>query len=133
MGHKNVYDVNSVADFWSFLSLGLTPLLFGDSLDVSEVRANVRSACDSSRDQHRLLAAASLADWGFAPAADRDGLEDRLASFGMDSCPEPASPKLEEDALAMYLYYNRMIGGLRLRQERTDPVPCAHGDQELAE
>lgn len=30
MGHKNIYDVNSIPDFWSWFSLGFLPLMFTD-------------------------------------------------------------------------------------------------------
>merc|ERR1712137_1239592 len=30
MGHKNLYDANTFADFWSWLNLGLVPLLWTD-------------------------------------------------------------------------------------------------------
>merc|ERR1719399_635500 len=55
MGHKTLFDVNSVADFWSWLSMGLVPLLYNRAWDVNEVRSNVLSVCDS---------ASSLSGWG---------------------------------------------------------------------
>ena len=30
MGHKNIFDVNSFADFWSWLDLGITPIYWAD-------------------------------------------------------------------------------------------------------
>jgi len=32
MGHKNIYDVNSIPDFWSWFTLGLTPLFLAAGL-----------------------------------------------------------------------------------------------------
>ncbi|CAK0886579.1 unnamed protein product, partial [Prorocentrum cordatum] len=49
IGWKNIYDVNSVADFWSWLNLGLLPIFFpaARSWDTSESRSNVAAQCES--------------------------------------------------------------------------------------
>merc|ERR1719191_2035487 len=45
MGHKSLFDVNSVADFWSWLTMGMVPLIWIEDYDVNEVRNNVISSC----------------------------------------------------------------------------------------
>jgi len=76
MGHKNMLDVNSIADFWSWVRLGLGPLLFKDYRPVSE---------SSDLDLGNLTI-----------------LEKRF-----------------------FLWHNRIIGGLWMRQEITDVTPCS--------
>merc|ERR1719238_20968 len=56
-GFKTLFDVNTVADFWSWATMGLVPLLFPETWDVNEVRNNVLAACE--------FAAAPIAGWGF--------------------------------------------------------------------
>merc|ERR1740138_791396 len=43
IGHKNIYDVNNIPDFYSWFSLGLVPIWWPDQTHYgfSEVRANV--------------------------------------------------------------------------------------------
>merc|ERR1719310_475503 len=50
MGQKNIYDVNSIPDFWSWFGMGLVPLLFMEAGDVSEPRANVLAMCTTAED-----------------------------------------------------------------------------------
>jgi hypothetical protein len=45
MGHKSIYDVNSIADFWSFFDLGLVPIFWAEDWELSETRTNVLHRC----------------------------------------------------------------------------------------
>merc|ERR1719160_1342902 len=45
MGHSNIYDVNSFADFWSWFELGLVPIFWAEDWELSEVRQNVAMRC----------------------------------------------------------------------------------------
>jgi hypothetical protein len=45
MGHKNIDDVNSHADFWSWFNMGLVPLVWAEGIDVNEVRTNAMYWC----------------------------------------------------------------------------------------
>eukprot|EP00929_Paragymnodinium_shiwhaense_P091118 TRINITY_DN51156_c0_g1_i1.p1 TRINITY_DN51156_c0_g1~~TRINITY_DN51156_c0_g1_i1.p1 ORF type:complete len:888 (-),score=94.72 TRINITY_DN51156_c0_g1_i1:30-2693(-) len=76
MGFKSMYDVNSYADFWSWLRIGLMSLLFADSVPSSEVS--------------------------------------NMTALAMQNATEKA----------YYVYHNRKIGALRLRQERSTPMTC---------
>merc|ERR1719230_1876322 len=49
-GFKTLFDVNTIADFWSWTTMGLVPLLFLESWDVNEVRNNILSACQPASD-----------------------------------------------------------------------------------
>jgi len=80
MGHKGLQDVNSFADFWSWLRLGFLPLVIRQDRPVSEAPPTV-----------------SL---GSLPDLDRN----------------------------FYLWHNRKIGGMRLRQQVSKAVQCLSED-----
>jgi len=79
IGHKSVYDVNSQADFWSWLIQGYVPLIFQQTQTFSE---------------------------------------DQVLDHP-DIAQVPAN--LTRGVL---LNYNRIVGGVRIRQERSDDKPC---------
>lgn len=98
-GHKTIHDVNSIGDYWSWLRIGFLPLVVQHSWGYSE----------------------SLQD-GYAaavgPAVN--------ASFEYDSANLPGSWQLDDlgtNSLPIrddYLHYNRIVGGIRMRQERSE-------------
>eukprot|EP00747_Dinoflagellata_sp_TGD_P184661 gnl/TRDRNA2_/TRDRNA2_40502_c0_seq1.p1 gnl/TRDRNA2_/TRDRNA2_40502_c0~~gnl/TRDRNA2_/TRDRNA2_40502_c0_seq1.p1 ORF type:complete len:829 (-),score=132.38 gnl/TRDRNA2_/TRDRNA2_40502_c0_seq1:39-2525(-) len=121
MGHKSVYDVNTMADFWSWMTMGLVPLLWAESWDVNEPRTNTIVACTTAAD--------NLAGWDNHWANASSG--PLGTPFFDQNCPEPPNqplPKkyLGEEPRGMYLYYNRLLGGMRLRQENRggDAADC---------
>jgi len=75
MGHKSLYDVNSYADFHSWLRLGLIPLVLGHNKSVPE--------------------------------------------DVLDYVPEPKGLK----SRAFYLNFNKIVGGVLLRQARASEQP----------
>ncbi|CAJ1395974.1 unnamed protein product [Effrenium voratum] len=84
-GNKNINDVNSFADFWSWARLGLLPLLYPDP-----------------------------------PYAYSEGLADALQGYNVSALPTQWQyPGYDKPAPVQndYLRYNRIIGGLRFRQE----------------
>mmetsp|Transcript_103260 Transcript_103260/g.266965 ORF Transcript_103260/g.266965 Transcript_103260/m.266965 type:complete len:971 (-) Transcript_103260:50-2962(-) len=126
MGFKNLVDVNSVADFWSWMSLGIVPLFFSAEPPLSEARANAQQACKT--------VAENLVTWGWDP--------DLVANVTMpgrpsDACPsealhEDASYRTDDatwnDGKNQYLRYMQILGGMRVRQERMDIIPCRAED-----
>jgi hypothetical protein len=76
MGHKSLNDINSYADFWSWLRLGLMPLLFADRKPISEEGGSI------------------------------------------DQGP------LNIDERRFFLWHNRKVGGLQIRQERSQYIDC---------
>lgn len=90
MGHKTLYDVNTFADFWSWMDIGLSPLIFHNSWDVSEVRATIGVKDCSSR-------SALLEEWGLS---DSSATESALPNY----CGElPPLPQTESEQ-GMYLF-----------------------------
>jgi hypothetical protein len=95
--------------------MGFMPLVFHNSWDMSEVRTSLQTAeCSNMVD--------NMAAWGWPSNASTS----IYASTGENpTCPEnevpPAQTAKEE---AMYIMYNRVIGGVRLRQERADEMIC---------
>jgi len=81
-GHKTIMDVNSYADFWSWMNEGFLPLLF-----------------QQSNSFHEGYNASDL----------------RFQAASVDVKPRDRG---------FILNYNRVIGGMRLVQERTDPARC---------
>merc|ERR1719262_711129 len=78
MGHKDVEDVNSHPDFWSWMSRGFVGLIFQQ-------------------------------EWGWAEGRDTS-----------DPLFVQAKDVFERKDRGMLLHYNKIIGGVRLRQERSD-------------
>eukprot|EP00930_Biecheleria_cincta_P082567 TRINITY_DN72282_c0_g1_i1.p1 TRINITY_DN72282_c0_g1~~TRINITY_DN72282_c0_g1_i1.p1 ORF type:complete len:897 (+),score=169.91 TRINITY_DN72282_c0_g1_i1:58-2691(+) len=92
-GHKGLQDVNSIADFWSWLRLGLIPLLVQPSWYYSE---SVPAA----------LGGPVTAGTNYSTASNPQHWK-----FKGYEKPAPA--------LNDYLHYGKMIGGIRMRQEVT--------------
>lgn len=120
MGHKNFGDVNTVADFYSWFSLGLVPMFWASGWDISEARTNTVARCTSP--------AAALKDFGY-----EDSLLQGLpkAEFDLALCPERATVGPKDwfsqggkKRTPTYLTYNPVVGGMRLRQERTASIDC---------
>lgn len=81
MGHKDIHDVNSAADFWSWMSNGLIPLIF-----VQE------------RNWHEEY-------------NESDGWYSNHSDFAYDD-------------IGKWLKYSRIVGGMRIRQERSANIEC---------
>jgi len=81
MGHKNMEDVNSHADFWSWLMHGMLPLIFIQETPFHE---------------------------GFNP--DEPWYEEQIVSGDTFVPPEQRG---------LWLHFNRIVGGIRLVQERS--------------
>mmetsp|Transcript_45779 Transcript_45779/g.88046 ORF Transcript_45779/g.88046 Transcript_45779/m.88046 type:complete len:868 (-) Transcript_45779:31-2634(-) len=127
IGHKTVFDVNSIADFWSWFSEGLTPIFWPQNWTISETRANTAVHCSGPRD-----ALASYGGWSPEMLADTPLVSPD--TFVGDACPE-------QDAFAWplplkrffgdvegvdgnYLMFHSIVAGVRLRQERYDAIAC---------
>lgn len=81
MGHKDFHDVNSVADFWSWMSNGLLPLIF-------------------------------IQERGWHEGIDTD--DPYLVN----------NSGLSMRDRGMWLHFNRIVGGVRMRQERSKNIEC---------
>eukprot|EP00931_Biecheleriopsis_adriatica_P004589 TRINITY_DN106232_c0_g1_i1.p1 TRINITY_DN106232_c0_g1~~TRINITY_DN106232_c0_g1_i1.p1 ORF type:complete len:1060 (-),score=244.56 TRINITY_DN106232_c0_g1_i1:60-3239(-) len=100
MGEKNLHDVHSFADFWSWVRLGFLPLVIKPTWSYSESRTDdVASVFDLSYAASPLSEAPS--SWVLGAFAKDSG----------SSLPDPV-PMTGD-----YLRYNRIIGGLRFRQQ----------------
>eukprot|EP00931_Biecheleriopsis_adriatica_P041280 TRINITY_DN23616_c0_g2_i1.p1 TRINITY_DN23616_c0_g2~~TRINITY_DN23616_c0_g2_i1.p1 ORF type:complete len:1029 (+),score=157.39 TRINITY_DN23616_c0_g2_i1:195-3089(+) len=118
MGHKNLYDVNTFADFWSWLNLGLVPLLWEEGWAKSESRGNVYSACESMEEHLQNFAYDVTSATTGAQAAISGACPER--EFQPDVVKkwygEPKSPT--------HLWFNAVVGGARLEQERGIITEC---------
>mmetsp|Transcript_129847 Transcript_129847/g.289680 ORF Transcript_129847/g.289680 Transcript_129847/m.289680 type:complete len:1143 (+) Transcript_129847:49-3477(+) len=132
MGHKNINDVNSFADFWSWFDMGIAPLFWMEGWDVSEVRLNTAYECMGNRDAFHL--------WGGFNDSRVDSLTNtsRLGSqYGecpddQSKVPEPPADFFGVPYTPTYLYYHSVVGGVRMRQERPKDIDCpADGDLDL--
>mmetsp|Transcript_25161 Transcript_25161/g.49281 ORF Transcript_25161/g.49281 Transcript_25161/m.49281 type:complete len:878 (+) Transcript_25161:95-2728(+) len=123
MGHKTMYDVNSIADFWSWFQMGLVPVFWPTGWDVSEVRANTQAECSGPKD--------ALNNFGWP--ASRLGNKSDAPWNG--SCPEGSNEVQWQQEVenflggqkvdGHYLLYFSIVGGVRLRQERVPSRDCA--------
>mmetsp|Transcript_44462 Transcript_44462/g.81176 ORF Transcript_44462/g.81176 Transcript_44462/m.81176 type:complete len:1029 (-) Transcript_44462:49-3135(-) len=114
-GHKDIEDVNSYADFWSFMQQGLIPLLFIQERQWSEDVVDEHLYPDGARRLNSEFHKVPLDEpWLPINATRRlTALEDRR--------PFEALP---EERWGLLLNYNRIVGGLRLRQERSPEKSC---------
>merc|ERR1719230_1100431 len=133
MGHKDIEDVNNIPDFWSWFSIGLVPLLFVEVWDVSEVRANVLARCADAAGVHNGFSTGWGINTTFSDVWDRDVSPAGGPMFDMVGCPEGDPSPLPEDYFGtgldgrgMHVYTNRIMGGVRMRQEYQDDIPCPH-------
>lgn len=117
MGHKIFSDINNIPDFWSWFSIGLVPMLWIEAWDVSEPPANVLAMCAGSKDALK----------GFGYDSANAGKSEWEAIF--KNCPAEQPQELPPEFYGpapkgMYLYFNRMLGGVRLRAEARTPEKC---------
>eukprot|EP00931_Biecheleriopsis_adriatica_P021084 TRINITY_DN13896_c0_g1_i1.p1 TRINITY_DN13896_c0_g1~~TRINITY_DN13896_c0_g1_i1.p1 ORF type:complete len:969 (+),score=169.77 TRINITY_DN13896_c0_g1_i1:45-2951(+) len=121
MGHKGLEDVNFIGDIWSWLNLGLVPLLWYEGWDLSEAAANLGAMCVSAKDKIEAfgLDTSGLSAGSLDQQLLRDGCEKLTAG-------SPEAPKgwYGTPSTPTYLYYRSVIGGVRLSQLRTEVVPC---------
>merc|ERR1719426_705682 len=99
-----MFDVNSIADFWSWLHIGFLPLVVQHSWGFSE---DLQNAYTSLQATHPFNTADLPGQYGYPAASD-----DSLNSLG----PPNVSIPIRDD----YLHYNRIVGGIRMRQERAE-------------
>mmetsp|Transcript_46446 Transcript_46446/g.108144 ORF Transcript_46446/g.108144 Transcript_46446/m.108144 type:complete len:1020 (-) Transcript_46446:35-3094(-) len=111
-GHKDIEDVNSYADFWSFMQQGLIPLLFIQERQWSEDVVSEHLYPDGAR---RLESNYDKAHTSLPSSAGR-----RLTAIE-DRRPFEALP---EERWGLLLNYNRIVGGIRMRQERMLEKSC---------
>jgi len=124
MGHKNIFDVNSFADFWSWLDLGITPIYWAEGWDLSETRSNVQMKCAN--------VSASLEYFGYPSSSLAPGQRvDTGPNCPKDKYPERPGKFYANADSGTYLYYNSVVGGVRLRQERTEAEACPNDDDGL--
>merc|ERR1719491_1424753 len=107
-GHKDIHEVNSFADFWSWMSSGLVPLLWVQekpwSEDISFRNSTSWKWSEDGKDEVEVVGS---------------GIEPGL------------TPKvhLDQQQWGLMIYYNRVVGGIRLRQERNVVVPCVQNPE----
>jgi hypothetical protein len=102
-GHKTIFDANSIADFWSWLHLGFLPLVVQHSWSYSE---DLQDAYTSLNESHPFSTADLPGSYHWPVDAD---------SANKFTGPNVSIP-IRDD----YLHYNRLIGAIRLRQERSE-------------
>mmetsp|Transcript_40203 Transcript_40203/g.106661 ORF Transcript_40203/g.106661 Transcript_40203/m.106661 type:complete len:1033 (-) Transcript_40203:502-3600(-) len=92
-GYRNIDDVNTRADFWTFASQGIVPLFFNQGKVWSEDLLNLNGT--TTLDGSLFVVSSD-------PLDARDG--------------------------GLLVNYNRVVGGLRLRQERSHAKSCAQNE-----
>lgn len=98
-GHKTIVDVNSIADFWSWFRIGFLPLVVPQSWGYSEdLQAEYDALAEGTN--YTAFSTANLpTQW-------------QLEGYSSDAQEVP----IRDD----YLRHNRIIGGIRIRQERAE-------------
>lgn len=135
-GFKNIHDVSSIPDFWSWLNLGLLPRFFPESgsWEVSESRVNVAAQCQSFKS---TLQAAAWPESSLAGTKTDTNMRGRILRPGGVQCPEgmdnPERPKsiYGEEQVAPYLFHNEIVAGMRMQQEYTPEVQCPQSTEKF--
>jgi len=135
MGHKNIEDVNSIADFWSWFNMGLVPIFWPQGWDVNEIRNNAMMECINP---DRNMA---LKWWGgfeglhenVSEAQERAIYECASRYYGRVAFQQDTKDFFggQGDFTGTYLLFHKIIGGVRLRQERTPLIDCKQGVEEM--
>lgn len=115
MGHKTVYDVNSLVDWWSWFSLGFLPLVYIQATPFSEgLDINVT-------DDYRPTLAGVEPDEEFDDFFSKYTYKEQsIEYFGNDS------------RRGLYLNFNRLLGGVRLSKiDSMEPNGCESNEQLL--
>lgn len=138
MGHKGLHDVNSFADFWSWLDLGLGPLFFPSGWGTSEARSNVAARCTSpidAMDGLAMLRNSAQSKTSNTPyGAQANGSYAAITGdLGTNLCNMDAGTEFPKSlerldvytkGKAPYLGFNEILAGVRLRQEQLPEVEC---------
>jgi len=131
MGHKSIEDVNTYADFWSWLNMGLVPIFWRAPTpaewEFNEVRSNIGEKCKSQQQfleeygwsSTSRATASALMNLTF-PGVCPEGQEDLQFPHGWFGYPPTPTYKL---------YYSS-VAGMRMRQERTAAQTCLGEEKE---
>mmetsp|Transcript_44328 Transcript_44328/g.77827 ORF Transcript_44328/g.77827 Transcript_44328/m.77827 type:complete len:1032 (-) Transcript_44328:95-3190(-) len=158
MGHKDIYDVNSHADFWSWLMVGFMPLMFPelgegggsestdpggawgmfDELQEFRRKALLPTSGTTTRGtttttNTTTTTTSSTTTTSNATASNQSGGGDDTDAAptpapGPDPTPAPP-PRINPEA-GILLHYNRIVGGLRMIKEDSTEQKCM-GAQSL--
>lgn len=129
MGHKNIFDVNTHADFWSWFDMGLVSLFWNDQWDLNEARINVATECMSPRQRLREMG------W---PDSALQNTSDHPSQYLGGQCPEGRDISISPQAwfgtprTPSYKSFFAVVAGMRLRQERTAPQACSNEDASFS-
>jgi len=107
MGHKAIEEVNSAADFFSWFKRGLMPLVIGKGKAFSE-----------GFESNMAVKAADIA------ASWPSELVSRLTQAIAPELPENIPTLRDTTDKRTFLYFNRLIGGVRLVQSRATSSQC---------
>jgi len=139
-GHKSIADVNSFADFWSWVNLGMLPLYFpdvnqsgADTLGVSEARSLTATMCSTWKER---LQSAGWPSSSLSSVSEEGNIHGRLLTqYPGGRCPESVMPEFEGDFYGpkgsktpTYLYYHSVVAGARMRQEMLETSDCVGSD-----
>lgn len=120
MGHKNLYDVNTFADIWSWLNLGLTPLLWDEGWSMSEHRSSILARCASKRSSLEGYFGSNvlpLKDVGTDAVFNRSCPEQEIN-------PDIIKKWYGQPRTPTYLWFNTVVGGVRMRQSIATQIEC---------
>jgi hypothetical protein len=109
MGNKVFRDVHTVADFWSWVRLGALPIMIQPTWQYGEQYPFAGDTHDF------VLGAVSSREEGVDAA-------DRLWIYPQES--DDFDPYITPKEGNQYLLFNRVLGGVRMSQERAQSVKC---------
>jgi len=125
IGHKDIQDVHSFSEFWSWMDRGFIPLIFVQGVIESETAIPPEFTTTTTTEYFNVSEANFTAE----------ELADYLAS--VEEVPQNYVPEQfseQDPRRGMLLHYNRIIGGVRMRQEVSKETPdCSNSVKELEE
>lgn len=131
VGLKDITNVNTIPEFWSWMNLGVVPRLLPEEggWETAEPRQNAALMCSTYRGA--LAAWEHYGDGALDYTTDTTGI---YVNMNFDSgCPEEetAQPSWPEGFLGPegqqahpYLYYHAIVGGIRMQQVFTQVTEC---------
>jgi hypothetical protein len=118
MGNKVFRDVHTVADFWSWVRLGALPIMIQPSWQYGE-----RYPFHPDRsDAERMQQGASSDIFIHPDMASNSSAAPRLWIYPHEE--DDYEPYIAPEKGNQYLLFNRVLGGVRLSQERAGKVTC---------
>jgi len=123
MGFKSIYDVNSYPDFYSWLKIGLLPLIMPPQVQYSE-DFNYTRAAEMASERPSLEQQRSYDFWRSELGTARCGASGPCVPDEEETLQSVPGANMRRN---YFLHYNKLFLGIRLTQTRAPINSCGEG------